>query len=448
MSKKVERGHKSCLNSRVLIPRLKMNWNITRLTTLCLSISIGFFSICFATETISGEVVEDLFFYEGVKISGIEYPTDLNATTGTSSVTVDGMGSVTVGARGDGGMLRVIVWGGTKVSSERKWDESAKKTWWAGELTSPVRGRLVAAKDIEFTVAGNHMNSELVPLETYGLGLGNETFKFSPSATLVLPVNVPEFTKIWIAIKSGDTLQKIGEDDFCIVQNQLCVVDASSINEITLVREKFDRCVVTEISNGTIGNPPYCPLTCDRGFLFNDDMTRCVASGDDTAIQIYATDNVNIEGATVKRTGETGLLAGPARQGYIRYTGSNVQRTETNTENLMGNELREALRRNATVASRNANLEDAEANETAFAALKKQLNDVRGKIWTWENPVAINAEQGEVQVAGEEGVSGGGTGGALHASAPLLPSTGPAGIFVGIAALGFGLMAFSRRRRQ
>lgn len=447
MSKKVERGHKSCLNSRVLIPRLKMNWNITRLSTLCLAMSIGFFSICFATETISGEVVEDLFFYEGVKISGIEYPSDLNATTGTSSVTVEGTGSVTVGARSDGGMLRVIVWGGTKISSERKWDESDQKTWWAGELASPVRGRLVSAEEIEFTVAGNHIDSELVPLETYGLGLGNETFKFSPSATLVLPVNVPEFSKIWVATKSGDTLQKIGEDDFCVVQNQLCVVDASSVNEITLVREKFDRCVVTEISNGSIGNPPYCQLTCERGFLFNDDMTGCVASDDNTAIQIYATDDVNIEGATVKRTGETGLLSGPARQGYIRYTGSNVQRMETNTENLTGSELQEALRRNATVAFRNSNSEDTGSNETAFAILKKQLNDVRGKIWTWENTVAIDSEQGEVQAAGEEVAITEAAEGASHASAPLLPSTGPAGIFVGIAALGFGLMAFSRRRR-
>lgn len=425
-----------------------MNWNITRLSTLCLGISIGFFSICFAAETISGEVVDDLFFYEGVKISGIEYPSDLDATTGTSSVSVEGTGSVTVGARSDGGMLRVIVWGGTKVSSERKWDESDKKTWWSGELEAPVRGRLVDEGDIEFTVAGNHIESELVPLETYGLGLGNETFKFSPSATLVLPVNVPDFTKIWVATKSGDTLQKIAEDDFCVVQDQLCVVDASSVNEVTLVREKFDRCVVTEISNGTIGNPPYCQLECERGFLFNDDMTGCVASDDESAIQIYATDDVDIEGATIKRTGETGLLAGPARQGYIRYTGSNVQRTKTSTEDLTGNELQEALRRNAIVASRNSIVEDSGVNETALAALKKQLNDVRGKIWTWENPVIATDDVEDIQVAGKEIALGGEVEGSLHASAPLLPSTGPAGIFIGIAALGFGLMAFSRRRRQ
>ena len=426
-----------------------MNWNATRLTTLGLGLSIGLFSFCSAAETISGEVVDDLFFYDSVKISGVEYPSDLNATTGTSSVSLDGTGSVTIGARGDGGMLRVIIWGGTKVSSERKWDEFAKKTWWAGDMTSPVRGRLVSADDIEFTVAGNHIDSQLVPLETYGLGLGNETFKFSPAATLVLPVNVPEFSKIWIVTKSGDTLQKIGEEDFCIVQNQLCVVDAASVNEITLVREKFDRCLVTEISNGTVSGPPYCQLECDRGYIFNDNMTGCVASDDDTAIQIYATDDVDVEGATVKRTGETGLLAGPARQGYIRYTGSNIQRTETSTEDLTGDVLRETLRRNATVAFRNANLEDTEGTETAFAALKKQLDDVRGKIWTWENPVAINSESGDMQVAGEEvalGNEGGGEG--AHASAPLLPSTGPAGIFVGLAALGFGLMAFSRRRRH
>ena len=424
-----------------------MNWNATRLTTLGLGLSIGLFSSCFAAETISGEVVDDLFFYDSVKISGVEYPSDLNATTGTSSVSLDGTGSVTIGSRGDGGMLRVIIWGGTKVSSERKWDESAKKTWWAGDMTSPVRGRLVSADDLEFTVAGNHVDSQLIPLETYGLGLGNETFKFSPAATLVLPVNVPEFSKIWIATKSGDTLQKIGEEDFCIVQNQLCVVDTASVNEITLVREKFDRCLVTEVSNGTVGGPPYCQLECDRGYIFNDDMTGCVASDDDSAIQIYATDDVDVEGSTVKRTGETGLLAGPARQGYIRYTGSNVQRTATSTEDLTGDALRKTLRWNATVGSRNVEGKDTNETETAFAALKKQLNDVRGKIWTWENAVATTSDQGDVQVAAEQ-VSLGNGGESSHASAPLLPSTGPAGIFVGIAALGFGLMAFARRRRH
>lgn len=426
-----------------------MNWNTTRLATLGFGISIGLFPFCFAAEDISGEVVDDLFFYDSVKISGVEYPSDLNATTGTSSVSLEGTGSVTIGSRGDGGMLRVIIWGGTKISSERKWDEAVQKTWWAGDMTSPVKGRLVSADDLEFTVEGNHVDSQLIPLETYGLGLGNETFKFSPAATLVLPVNVPDFSKIWIATKSGDTLQKIGEKDFCVVQNQLCVVDASSVNEITLVREKFDRCLVTEISNGTVGGPPYCQLKCDRGFTFNDDMTGCVASDDDSAIQIYATDNVDVAGSTVKRTRETGLLAGPARQGYIRYTGSNVQRKATSTEDLTGDALRKTLRWNATVGSRNTKVKDTNETETAFAALKKQLNDVRGKIWTWENPVVATSDQGQgdMQAASEQ-VSLEDEGESAHASAPLLPSTGPAGIFVGIAALGFGLMAFARRRRH
>ena len=140
-------------------------------------------------------------------------------------------------------------------------------------------------------------------------------------------------------------------------------------------------------------------------------------------------------------------MAGPARQGYIRYTGSNVQRTATSTEDLTGDALRETLRWNATVGSRNVKGEDTNETETAFAALKQQLNDVRGKIWTWENPVVATSDQGDMEVAGEQ-VSLESEGESSHASAPLLPSTGPAGIFVGIAALGFGLMAFSRRRRH
>ncbi len=421
-----------------------MNFKLLRFSLA----SLGLLSVCFAAEIITGEVVEDLFFFDSVEIAGVIYPTDLEATIGTSTVSVEGTGSVTVGDRNDGGTLRLIVWGGTEISSERHWGESDTKDWWEGELNSPVRGRVTPADEIEFEVIRNHEGSQIATLGTYGLGLDNETFGFAPAATLVLPVTVPDLTKVWFAIKKGETLDKIGEEDFCVIQNQLCVVDIDSVNEITLVREKFDDCLDVEIENGSVGSPPYCQVECNRGFVFNANLTGCVPDDDDSAIEIFETDGVETEGATVKRTGETGLLSGPARQGYIRYTGSNVQRVKTNVEGLSGVELQEALKMNASIGARNTKGVKKESG-ISIASLKEQLNDVRGKIWTWENSISPEVviaqedlvDEGAIVVATEQGEES-------HASAPLLPSTGPAGVFVGIATLGFGLMAFSRRKRQ
>jgi hypothetical protein len=406
--------------------------------------------VCSAADTITGEVVDDLFYYDSVKISGVEYPSNLDSTNGSSTVELAGSGSVTIGKRGDGGALRLIVWGDTNVSSERKWEEADRKEWWEGELEAPVRGRTESTEALDFTVSGNHVGSQLVPLVTYGLGMGNETFKFSPAATLVMPVNVPDLTKIWVATKKGDTVENISEDSFCVVQDQLCVVEIDSMNEITLVREKFERCVVTDISNGSVGKVPYCQITCDKGYVFNSDMTGCVQDDDEDAIEIFETDDVDIEGATVKTTGGNGLLAGPARQGYLRFTGSNVQRTVLPTDELTGKDLRAVQQKNATYAHRTVDAKE-KTDGGVMASLKKELNDVRGQLWAWENTVEPDAGVTHVALAEGEVVAEGGEiveGGAVHASAPLLPSTGPAGIFVGVAALGFGLMAFSRRQRH
>lgn len=419
-----------------------MNSKLLGISLMCL----GTISLCSAAETISGEVVEDLFFYDTVQLSGIESPEDSEVTVGSSSAFLAGTGSVTIGARNDGGMLRLIVWGGTDIASERTWGETDQKVWWTGELKSPIRGR-ATTETIEFAVSGNHIGSQILALETYRLGLTNESFSFAPAATLVLPVNVPDLTKVWIATKTGDTVEKIGEDDFCIIQSQLCVVDIDAVNEVTLVREKFDSCPSQEVANGSMGQVPYCQISCDRGFVFNDSVTNCVASDDENAIEIFETDNVDMEGATVKRTGGNALLAGPARQGYIRFTGSNAQRTPIDTSEMSGEDLRAALRWNAAVVYRNTKAKEASGDGELVAALKTQLNDVRSKIWTWENQISPEGVDGETYSA-EGAIASGGEGGATHASAPLLPSTGPAGIFIGVAALGFGLMAFSRRRRR
>ena len=110
--------------------------------------------------------------------------------------------------------------------------------------------------------------------------------------------------------------------------------------------------------------------------------------------------------------------------------------------------IQAVLKQNASIAFRNLS-EEEEEEPGLIASLKEQLNNVQAKIWTWENPVLPEGEEGEarsVVAQGEEATEGSDM--TNHASAPLLPSTGPAGIFVGLAALGFGLMAFSRRREN
>ena len=74
----------------------------------------------FAVDTISGPVNDDLFFPRGVLIEGVEGPDDTESTSGTSSVQIEGAGTVTVADQRIGDFPRVLVSGGTKISSTRK----------------------------------------------------------------------------------------------------------------------------------------------------------------------------------------------------------------------------------------------------------------------------------------------------------------------------------------
>lgn len=423
---------------------IQMNFKVLSSSLFCLGIAAS----VFAAERISGEIVEDLYFSDAVKISGIEYPDDLGDDKGTSSVMIEGEGSVTIGARSGGGFPRIVLWGGTKIESEREWlEDITHKEWWTGEMSVPTKGRLVSDSELEFDVPGNHSSSDLVVLDTFAFGRNDstvaETFKFSPAATVVLPVNVPDFTKIWVAYREGPDMNDIEEDSFCVVQGKLCIVDVSSANEISLVREKYERCPIEEIDNGVVGGAPYCQYTCNKGYTYNEDMTGCVLMGDEGAMDIIVGAADMDEMSDGVTSGETSLLAGPARQGYLRYTGTSLQRTKIDTTDLTGDELQRALRHNATVDSRKAEMDD----ETVTVSNDE---DVALSLWKWVHRADANvlpegdAVEEEIVVDADVAMEDA----PMHGSAPLLPSTGPAGIFVGISALGFGLMTYARRRRH
>ena len=427
----------------------QMNYKILPLFMFCL----GVVSISFAaTEKISGEIIDDLYFSDAVKISGIDYPDDMGDTKGTSTVEILGEGSVTIGARSGGGFPRIVLWGGTKIESEREWiQDVTHKEWWSGTMGVPTVGRLVKSSELKFDIEGNHSSSELVVLETFVFGRNDstvaETFKFSPAATVVLPVNVPNFTKLWVAYRDGPDMEDIEEESFCVVQNQLCIIDVSAANEISLVREKYERCPVDEIDNGVVGDTPYCQYTCEKGFVYNDDLTGCVANGDGEALDIAEV--MGEEDPTKMNeveSGGNGILAGPARQGYLRYTGTNVQTTKVDTEGMKGDELQRSLRHNITVDSRTG------GREVANDSMLEELGDAQWSLWRWAHREEANVlPEGQADsrgVAISETINEAGGEEPMHTSAPLLPSTGPAGIFVGISALGFGLMTYSRRRRR
>lgn len=93
-----------------------------------------------AVPTLSGEVNTDEFFSNGVLLTDVELPSDPNATTGTSTVTIEGSGTVTVGNQRGGGFPRLTVVGGTKIESKRTYDESVfQKLGGTGNLPLPVR---------------------------------------------------------------------------------------------------------------------------------------------------------------------------------------------------------------------------------------------------------------------------------------------------------------------
>ncbi len=425
-----------------------MNLKTLPLSILCL----GIVSLAFAaTERVSGEIVDDLQFANEVKIMGIEYPEDMGDDKGTSSVELKGDGSVTIYSRSGGGFPRIVLWGNTKIESERDWlQDVIHKDWWAGIMAAPSTGRLVDVDELEFDISGNHTNSELVVLETFAFGRNDstvaETFKFSPAATVVLPLNVPDFTKVWVAFRDGPDMEEIEEDSFCVVQNKLCIVEVSSANEISLVREKYEDCPIDVIDNGTVGATPYCVYKCDKGYVYNEGMTECVKSSDEDALAVMEAASVDAAAAEGENEEVLGVLAGPARQGYLRYTGTNAQKTKIDTDELRGEELQRALRHNATVNSR------VRGNEVV-AKLDADSGDgwteEKWNLWKWatrnEGKGAMSDSLLQDSVIADGGTS---VDAPVHGSAPMLPSTGPAGLFVGISALGFGLMAFSRRRRR
>jgi len=402
---------------------------------LGLSISFGvslLFSTAFALSTISGDVEEDLYFAGGALIEGVDLPSNATASTGSASVTLGGSGTVTVASRSGGGLPRLTLYGGTRITSTRSWGEVLTKSWWQGQLSPPANGRLPKIDEISFGSVLS-ANSTAVVLSSFNLGLSNETFTFSQPATVILPVRSEDQVKLLIAMKQSNGSWTVGGDAYCLVENGICGVELSSMNEIALVKETFSRCPRSTVSNGQIGGIPSCKVSCDRGYELDATLTECIPELEDDF------DDLDLEGEDISMDdidAELGFEEESAttfrshtfkgsRSNWLGEGGEVVEEEETIEEKFKRAQDDTFL--NYLLQMRNRFGEGSSPN--VFGAAEE------------EEPL-IGGETGDLMDIDTDVLLGEET----HASAPMLPSTGP-GIFLGIAALGLGMMMVGSRKR-
>lgn len=405
----------------------------------------------FAAEVIFEETDEDLFFYNEVLIDGVDLPEDFGANTLESSVDFLGTGSLTVAYQTGGGYPRVTVFGGTTITSERKWsdDDGDDKTAWDGLLGSPLIAKNPATSDIVFVTEGNHEFSVPYPVSAFQMGVSNEEFQFSIPARFTFKVELPDGKKVWYGYKEtkapGEEVEwRITEGDFCIVKNGLCTVDLDELNAVVLAQEFFTKCPRsrssdTEIKNGFINGTPTCDIECNKGYELNESGNGCVVS----------------EGSV---DGGEDFISSPVQekvvtkipQGYVRYTGAGDQlRRKLDPSVLEGSERDQIERQNASLLKTVSHGEEEvvveeENNDDGFLNYLLQIRNYFGENAAQNTFSESAVTDEENEVAGENNKQ---MEGVMHSSAPLLPSTGP-GIFVGLAALGLGLMVFGAKGRR
>ncbi len=403
----------------------------------------------FAVDTISGSVDEDLFFPRGVLIKNVEAPSNPDSTTGSSSVTVEGVGSVTVADSRVGSFPRLWISGGTTISSQRTWQASDAKTWWDGQFSAPASGRNPKYSEIKFNAGVRQGNGELI-IETYQWGLNNETFSYSPAAVAALPVNVNDGVKLLAAFPQSNGEWTVAGDVSCYVQDGLCALELTKVNALTLVKETFSQCPSETIANGTVGSIPDCAIVCDRDATLTEEG-QCVlpSSGEeDLEIAMENDNRVEHEAAPVQYDPSVNVVDGVKkpniRSGYVRYRGTRNQIEAGNEEGLEGEDLTLFRRINApkTVRTRD---EETEPQNNDMTAQEEDgfLNYILSMRDRYENS-NINdfSEVAEFSAAEQPKASA-----TKRAAQPMLPSTGPE-LFAVLAIFGLGLMVVGVARKR
>ncbi len=418
-------------------------------------IGLMFFSaIAFAVEWDGDTGTENNYFNGSVLIDDVELPSVLDGSTGSSEVTVEGTGSVTIYNNTEPSMYLSFP-GGTTITVKREYDESGNNSWWEGILESPQIGGNphYDGENIYWKTDGLHPSSEPSVVYTITQGLPNAEYSFSNTATYNI-TKTPEAdgVKLWIAYKNtvspdeeDDVDWIITEGDYCIVENGTCSIQVDKINAFTLVREIFGVCPRssgsnTTIRNGTMSAEPWCKVSCDRGYEVNYDENNCDPIVGSVPVESPAVSEI----VTEQIPEEEGAFY-DVRPGYFRYTGSSEQFRELDPTGTVGAERIQIQRSNAAIRKTVGDdkpeevVEVENPNKDSFMNYMWRIREFFGES---SNMVVVSeeVETGEM-IDGEIEES------EVHSSAPLLPSTGP-GIFVGLAAVGLGLMVMGGRRRH
>ena len=427
-----------------------------------MAFGVFFAGLAFAAITLPEEVNEDLFFNsDGALMPGVELPSDLSSETGSSSAKLGGTGSVTLSDQRNGGFPQMTILGGTTVKSTREWGDANDKSWWEGQLSTPGSGRLPQPSEVEFAVSGNHESSSIEVLDAYNWGLANETFSYSPEARMYFEVEGAEGQRLWFAFKKEEDDWEIAEDDFCVVRNGLCYFEVSEVNSLALVREDYMICPRETIANGSVSGAPSCLITCDSGYVINEDFSACVQIGSESGEDSEAGEGDSAVDFTASAPGAPDRADSEEvtwRAGYFRYLGTRDQVSrQLPTDNLTGESLEDVRRKNLSYFSRNPQsaLQEAEkkAERSADSGSAKdsflnyllQMRNAYGnrdRQMPADNSFETANFEAEIDPARSPEI-----GATFSGSAPMLPSTGP-GVFAGLAALGLGMMIFGIRRRQ
>ncbi len=427
-----------------------------------------------AVDTIDGPVNDDLFFPRGVLIKGVQEPANLDSTSGASSVLIEGVGTVTVADARVDDFPRMMVSGGTKITSSRTWDaETAHKTWWDGQFSAPSSGRLPRYDEIKFA-SGTKRGDDFIIVDAFQWGLTNETFSFSPSAAVILPVKVAPGVKLRVAYpKNNDMTEwEVTKNEYCYAQDgpssryRLCALEISKVNALALTKENFSSCPTDYIENGMIGSTPDCAITCKTNYELSDDGEACLPIEGEFIDEEYYEDEEHYEDEgyydeeyydeSFEEEGSPVAESPDVRPGYVRYRGAREQLERVvDTEGLTGEDLKTARKINSGRlgrASRGGSgeapiqqMDDSGTVRDTFlnyvAEMRNKFGDnTSGNVYP-KHPVGqvVLNENVQEHMAEEEE--------AMRHSAPLLPSTGPE-LFAVLAVAGLGLMILSAVRRR
>lgn len=451
------------------------------LSSVLLASMVMSFSTASAQETFFGTLDNDLVFNNGVLLQGVTASSD-----GVGSIALEGAGTLTVASAVGGGFPRLMVVGGTTITSTRAFaSDETNPTTWSGQFNSPSSAAKPGFFDIVDPGAG--FSSDYEAVEAFGLGLANETFTYSTAAEMVFPVSAQDNQKLWLANENADLTWTVNKNEFCIVSDNLCFMSLGSMNKVALIKEKFETCPVTQITNGNVGTVPNCIYTCTNGYALNDDATGCEAVVGIEEFENQFNETTAETNTVAEQQVFENQIAAPVKEyefppGHFRYRASGesfyryldeegltgevwVDPTERNQINI-NTDAGKARMINTSYLSRNPRTAEeqlsAQATSKSEAEAKEDDESFMNYLITMRNYFGDNAAEnnfatlsaeggadtvasetttnGEVSTASEE------TGETfLSSGGARLPSTGP-GIFVTIAVVGFALMMFGARR--